>query len=111
MKFQTWWYKILKEIIVFCELKYHEALKIFKIWPFKAELLQKTELNFLPREFLLVKKLEIEKTKNTFVILDLKSCIIGGVSFPAFLLIKIPRDGNRAKKKLLAVIQLYCYIY
>ena len=61
VKFQTWWYKILKEIIVFCELKYHEALKIFKIWPFKAELLQKTELNFLPREFLLVKFTYSEK--------------------------------------------------
>jgi hypothetical protein len=38
----------------------------------KAELLQLNELNFLPWEFSLVKKLEIEKTKTTFIISVLK---------------------------------------
>ena len=35
-------------------------------------------LNFLPREFLLVKKWEIEKTKTSF---SFKSCTLGGLSF------------------------------
>ena len=53
-------------------------------------------LNFLPWEYLLVKKLEIEKTKTNFII-SFKSCIQGGLSFfdlPTFLLIKIPREEN-----------------
>ena len=38
----------------------------------KAELLQLNVLNYLPWEILLVKKLDIEKTKTTFIISVLK---------------------------------------
>ena len=38
----------------------------------KGEWLQLTALNFLPWDFLLVKKLEIKKTKTTFIISVLK---------------------------------------
>jgi hypothetical protein len=38
----------------------------------KLNYCSQTELNFLPWEFLLVKKLEIEKTKTTFIISVLK---------------------------------------
>ena len=61
----------------------------------KAELLQLNQLNFLPWEFLLVKKLEIEKPKTT--IISFENCILGGLTFfrsPTFLLIKILREGN-----------------
>ena len=48
----------------------------------KLNYCNETALNFLPWEFLLVKMLEIKKTKTTFIIcISFKSCILGGLSF------------------------------
>ena len=58
-------------------------------------------LNFLPWEFLLVKKLEIEKIKTTFMISVLKVVylVVLVFSISNILLIKIPREENRVRKK------------
>ena len=52
------------------EKRVNFCLKLFLLSTegYKAELLQLTPLNFLHWEFLLVKKLDIEKTKTTFII-------------------------------------------
>ena len=77
-------------------------------------------LNFLPCELLLIKKLEIKKSKTTFVIcISFKSCLLVG---PCFFFIsnfsihknfqgrklsakKIPTFGNSA---LLIYLSIYC---
>ena len=64
----------------------------------KAELLQLNDTQFPSLGILLVKKLEIEKSKTTFVIcISFKSCLLVVPCFflfPTFLFIKISREGN-----------------
>ena len=59
--------------------------------------------DFLPWEFLLIKKLEIQKTKTTFIIcISFKSCMVGGLcffKFQFFLLPKVLKEGNLFTKK------------
>ena len=61
----------------------------------KADLLQVGiffALNFLPWEFLSIKKLEIQKTKNTQYTTFITDKLF--FRFPTFLLTKIPREEN-----------------
>ena len=60
----------------------------------KAELVK---VNYLPEPILLIKKLEIEKIKTTFIISVLKVVYYSWPYLfqnPTFLLIKIPSEGN-----------------
>ena len=63
-------------------------------------MLQLKLIHLFASELLLMKKLEIEKTKPTFVISVLKvAYYLGGLSFfdfQLFLLVNIPREGNSA---------------
>ena len=54
--------------------------------PTKAELLQLNKLNFLPGDFLLVKKVGNRKNLDHFCYVSFKSCILGGLSFFDFQL-------------------------
>ena len=56
---------------------------------------------FLPWEFLLIKKLEIEKTKTTFVISVLKVVYLWlwFFRYQTFLLTKFPREGKCVREK------------
>ena len=62
-----------------------------------------SQTDFLPREFLLVKKLEIDKTKTTFIISVLKVEYQPGVliffKFQLFLLIKVLREWKSVREK------------
>ena len=68
----------------------------------KAELLQVGIfflIHLFTQEVLLLKKLEIKKTKATFIT---SVCILGGLSFfeIQLLFIKIPREGNWVPNKI-----------
>ena len=64
--------------------------------------------DFLPWEFLLSKKLEIEKTKTTFIISVLKvvSQVTQFFQILTFLLTKVPREGNLFVKKVPIALNL-----
>ena len=68
----------------------------------KAELPQVGIFFALPWEFLVTKKLEIEKNKATFIISVLKVVNYMGLFFqiPTFLLTKVLREGNLFAKKV-----------
>ena len=87
-----WWFH---STLIFVEFEIYQCLK----WPTKDELLQVGiffAFNFLPWDFLSIKRLEIEKTKTTLYT-TFKTDTIKVVFvfwFQTFLLSKIPREVN-----------------
>jgi hypothetical protein len=86
------------------------------IWLYKVELPLEGiffALDFLPWEFLLVKKLEIQKTKTSFIISVLKVVYLVVLVFSISNFFANKNSQGRklsSKKYLLAVIQHYSWV-